>query len=51
MGRRKVAYDMNSYKDAPPGFRFWCGPTIDTADLRTALEELEKIFKEKIAAL
>ncbi|MDZ4064144.1 MAG: phosphoserine aminotransferase, partial [Coriobacteriia bacterium] len=51
MGRRKVAYDMNSYKDAPPGFRFWCGPTIDNADLRAALEELEKIYKEKIAAL
>ena len=51
MGRRKVAYDMNSYKDAPPGFRFWCGPTIDTADIRAALEELETVYKEKIAAL
>jgi phosphoserine aminotransferase len=51
MGRRKVAYDMTSYKDAPPGFRFWCGPTIDGADIRAALEELEKVYKEKIAAL
>ncbi len=51
MGKRKAAYDMNSYKDAPPGFRFWCGPTIDTSDIRVALEELEKIYKEKIAAL
>ena len=51
MGKRKVAYDMSSYKDAPPGFRFWCGPTIDAADIRAALEELEKVYKEKIAAL
>jgi phosphoserine aminotransferase len=51
MGKRKVAYDMNSYKDAPLGFRFWCGPTIDAADIRAALEELEKVYKEKIAAL
>ena len=29
LGKRKAAYDMGSYKDAPPGFRFWCGPTID----------------------
>jgi phosphoserine aminotransferase len=51
MGKRKVAYDVNSYKDAPPGFRFWCGPTIDGGDIRAALEELEKVYKEKIAAL
>jgi phosphoserine aminotransferase len=51
MGRRKVAYDMTSYKDAPPGFRFWCGPTIDAADIGAALGELEKVYKEKIAAL
>ena len=51
MGKRKVAYDMGSYKDAPPGFRFWCGPTIDPGDIRAAVEELEKIYREKIAAL
>jgi phosphoserine aminotransferase len=51
MGKRRAAYDMTSYKDAPPGFRFWCGPTIDAADIRAALAELEKIYKEKIAAL
>lgn len=51
MGKRKAAYDMNSYKDAPPGFRFWCGPTIDAADIRAALEELGKVYRERIAAL
>jgi phosphoserine aminotransferase len=51
MGKRKAAYDMGSYKDAPPGFRFWCGPTIAPEDVRAAVEELEKIYREKITAL
>ena len=51
MANRGVAYDMNSYKDAPPGFRFWCGPTIHPEDLRPALAELEKIYREKTAGL
>ena len=51
MAKRKAAHDMNSYKDAPPGFRFWCGPTIDADNIRAALEELEKVYREKITAL
>jgi phosphoserine aminotransferase len=51
MGKRKAAYDMGSYKDAPPGFRFWCGPTIASEEIRAALEELNKVYREKIAAL
>jgi phosphoserine aminotransferase len=51
MGKRKAAYDMSSYKDAPPGFRFWCGPTIEPGDVRASVEELEKIYKERAAAL
>jgi len=47
LGKKKIAYDINAYRDAPPGFRFWCGPTIDSADLKTALDELEKAYKEK----
>jgi phosphoserine aminotransferase len=50
MGKRGAAYDMGSYKDAPPGFRFWCGPTIDAPDIRAALSELEKVYREKIAS-
>ncbi|MBW6485488.1 MAG: phosphoserine transaminase [Syntrophobacterales bacterium] len=51
MAKRKAAYDMNSYKDAPPGFRLWCGPTIEPEDLRLALSELEKVYREKTAGL
>ncbi len=46
-----AARDINAYKDAPPGFRFWCGPTIDAESVAFALRELERVFHEKLAAL
>ncbi|MEN6319125.1 MAG: phosphoserine transaminase [Syntrophaceae bacterium] len=51
LGKKNVAHDVNSYKDAPPGFRFWCGPTIEPEDIKAALSELEKVYKEKIKEL
>jgi phosphoserine aminotransferase len=51
LSKKNVAHDINSYKEAPAGYRFWCGPTIEEADLKTALAELEKVFNEKIKNL
>jgi phosphoserine aminotransferase len=51
LGKRRVAYDVGSYKDAPPGFRFWCGPTVEPGDVLAAVEELGKVYGERIAAL
>lgn len=51
LSKRGIAHDINSYKDAPPGYRFWCGPTIEEGDLKTALAELEKVYNEKIKTL
>ena len=37
-----VAHDIGSYKDAPPGFRIWCGPTVEEADVGAVVERLEE---------
>ncbi len=49
LSQKSVAHDIGSYRDAPPGFRFWCGPTVEAADIKTALGELEKVYQEKTA--
>jgi phosphoserine aminotransferase len=48
LSKKNIAHDINSYKDAPAGYRFWCGPTIGESDIKAALTELEKVYNEKI---
>jgi len=51
LSKANAAHDVNSYKDAPPGFRFWCGPTIEPSDILAALAALDKEYREKIKTL
>jgi len=50
LSKETIAHDISSYKDAPPGFRLWCGPTIEVSDVKQAIDGLERVCSQKLSA-
>ena len=47
----KVAYDIGSYRSAPPGLRIWGGPTIESKDIQFLLPWLDWAYDKSIKQL
>lgn len=48
LANENVAYDIKSYKSAPPGLRIWTGATVESADVKALLPWINWAFYQVI---